>query len=114
MNRTATNANALRAIAFPITATEYTDGEQRTLTIIFKTDKGFTFPESVKNAVNEYLTTEAGKEYLSETNGCFNWGDVCNVPNYICIKHGFEIELSCVSDAVVDWNEQLISEEALC
>ena len=94
-----------------ITATEYADGEQRALTIILNADsEKFCFPESIKKAVNDYLSIPCGKEYLEETNGSFNWGDVCVLPYEICKKHGFEIKDYFVSEEVVDWNEQLIED----
>lgn len=58
---------------------------------IISTDKNFDIESAIKDATNEYVSTEEGKKILEENAGFFNIGDFAlNVPATICKNHGFE------------------------
>ena len=64
---------------------------------------------AMKEAVKEYLATDAGKTVLQETCGAFNWGDFAlNYNTDICMKHGFIIMNVIDIDAALPLNESLI------
>lgn len=75
----------------------------------FLAREGIDIKQAVRDACNEYCTTEKGIETLAHNCGCFNWGDFAMyVPNDICIKHGFIKNDTSDVFLSVDFNETLI------
>ena len=70
---------------------------------------------AMRNAADEYLSTEDGQKYNESINQDFNWGDaVANVPNDIWQKHGLCLvdALSCI-EVMVNQDEVFSVEEPL-
>lgn len=68
----------------------------------------FDLTDAAKKAAAHYLKTEEGQLVYEYNNACFNWGDfAAEVPNEICMIHGFRKEKESINNIVCDWNEQL-------
>ena len=64
--------------------------------------------QAIRDAAEEFLSTDDGKKCLEE-NGAFNYGDFVNeVPEEICRRHGFAIDVGDPISEIVDHNESLI------
>lgn len=69
--------------------------------------------EAIKMACQVYINTNSGlKEY---THNChnFNWGDLDSIPNSFLRQFGFEKEDCTVAQTVVDFDEQLVTDDDL-
>lgn len=72
--------------------------------------------ETFRQAVQEYLMTEDGKEAIKATSEDFNWGDaVMDVPKEQWMKHGLEplqsgdsVVIHHTIEVIVDQDEVLI------
>ena len=76
-------------------------------------DDSIDLMEAIKMACQAYINTNAGlKEY---THNChrFNWGDLDVIPNSFLRRFGFEKEDCKVSQTIVDFDEQLATDDDL-
>lgn len=110
MTATAVNAATIkdgeRGIVM-LNAITVTDGN-KALSMTFLVDNGIDLTKAIKDACAEYVSTDAGKKIIKETNGRFNWFDfVKYVPQHICRKHGFEKYESSYSHIIGNADEQL-------
>lgn len=65
-------------------------------------------PESVlRSAVKDYLKTDEGKRQLEINCGCWNWGDVDDIPGSFFLNYGLAKIAPPDVNAVVDHNESL-------
>ena len=77
-------------------------------------------PETVlRCAVKDYLQTEEGKHQLKINCGCWNWGDVDDIPGSFFLNYGLAQVAPLDVDIVVDRNESFTDgcdedEEELC
>lgn len=63
---------------------------------------------AIKEACDEYIRTDEGRQQYEYNCGCFNWADFePYVPNSICRKHGFAKIDSLLSTIERNWDEQL-------
>ena len=63
-------------------------------------------PEAVlRCAVKDYLQTEEGKRQLELNCGCWNWGDVDDIPGSFFLNYGLAKVAPLDVDIVVDRNE---------
>lgn len=74
----------------------------------------FDLRAAVSAAVKEFCATDAGKAVYKHNCRSFNWGDFdLHVSSEFCEAHGFRKLVSSLPDNAVDFNEELISEEAV-
>lgn len=63
---------------------------------------------AIQDATLEYLETDEGKAVLQANKGHFNYGDFLeNVPDELCVKHGFHLMDVFETDLIVDHNKNL-------
>ena len=78
------------------------------IAIVFEAAVEVDLKAAVKAAVQEFIQTEAGQKVYQQNCEAFNWGDLVNeLPEELCVKHGFYISQSLTADEIVDLNEQL-------
>ncbi len=65
--------------------------------------------QALRDAVNEFLSTDFGAKVIIQNNGHFNWGDaILYVPEFIWSKHGLHsIRHEESVDIIVDHDEEL-------
>lgn len=77
-------------------------------------DESIDLQEAVKKAAAAYINTDAGYKVYQHNCQCFNWGDFfLYVPNSFLKLFGFEKEFSDITQADVNFDEQLASEQDL-
>lgn len=62
----------------------------------------------VRRAVGDYLKTEDGKKALDDNFGCFDWGDVYDIPDSFFAGYGLLKVATPEIDAVVNHDESLV------
>lgn len=68
-------------------------------------------PETVlRCAVKDYLQTEEGKHQLKINCGCWNWGDVDDIPGSFFLDYGLAKVAPFDADIVVDRNESFAND----
>ena len=68
-------------------------------------------PETVlREAVKDYLKTDEGKRQLEINCGCWNWGDVDDIPGSFFLNYGLSKVAPLDVDIIVDRNESLTDE----
>lgn len=68
-------------------------------------------PETVlREAVKDYLKTDEGKRHLEINCGCWNWGDVDDIPGSFFLNYGLAKVAPLDVDIIVDRNESLTDE----
>lgn len=66
-------------------------------------------PESVlRGAIKDYLKTDEGKRQLEINCGCWNWGDVYDIPDSFFAGYGLLKVATPEIDAVVNHDESLV------
>lgn len=66
-------------------------------------------PESVlRGAIKDYLKTDEGKRQLEINFGCFDWGDVYDIPDSFFAGYGLLKVATPEIDAVVNHDESLV------
>lgn len=98
-----------------ITATEVRGTETYSTIYAFNIcDESIDLQEAVKKAAAAYINTDAGYKVYQHNCQCFNWGDFfLYVTNSFLKLFGFEKEFSDITQADVNFNEQLACEEDL-
>lgn len=98
-----------------ITATEVRGTETYSTIYAFNIyDESIDLQEAVKKAAAAYINTDAGYKVYQHNCQCFNWGDFfLYVPNSFLKLFGFEKEFSDITQADVNFDEQLASEQDL-
>lgn len=75
---------------------------------ILVSDPDLDFKACIRAAAVEFLQTPEGQRILAHNCGAFNWGDAIEeLPEDLCLKHGFRISEMVSADELVDINEQL-------
>lgn len=64
----------------------------------------------VRRAVGDYLKTEDGKKALDDNFGCFDWGDVDDIPGSFFLNYGLGKITPLDVDIIVDRNESFADE----
>lgn len=59
----------------------------------------------LRGAVKDYLKTDEGKRQLELNCGCWNWGDVDDIPSSFFVNYGLAKLAPLDVDIVVDRNE---------
>lgn len=68
-------------------------------------------PESVlRGAIKDYLKTDEGKRQLEINCGCWNWGDVDDIPGSFFLNYGLGKITTLDVDIIVDRNESFADE----
>lgn len=64
----------------------------------------------VRRAVRDYLKTEDGKKAVDNNFGCFDWGNVYEIPNSFFAGYGLVKVAVPEVDVVVNYNEGFMDE----
>lgn len=85
------------------------------LTMVFSVpNNDFDIAAAVQEASVEYCRTPAGLDVYEHNCGNFNYGDFAdNVPEEICVKHGFKLLSTEVTSETVDFNVALVTNDDL-
>ena len=72
-------------------------------------------PESVlRGAIKDYLKTDEGKRQLEINCGCWNWGDVDDIPGSFFLNYGLGKITPLDVDIIVDRNENFMDDYEDC
>lgn len=97
---------------FTIVANEVVDGAVECTLIQFSYNpEQIHDPESVlRGAIKDYLKTDEGKRQLEINCGCWNWGDVDDIPGSFFLNYGLGKITPLDVDIIVDRNESFADE----
>ena len=94
-----------------VVATEQNGLDVRSCNYIFTVfDEQTDLLTAIKKAVAAYVNTNAGIQKYQQNCDSFNWGDLDSIPNSYLRQFGFEKDDLYLNGTVVDFNEQLVSE----
>jgi hypothetical protein len=99
---------------YRISAINHDGRHPASMSFIFEDIVGnLNMKQAIRDAAYEFAHTELGLELLDYYGGGFSWGDVADIPEEICEKHGFRLEDFFVADATTDYYEALVTKEDL-